>query len=711
MSPRNPATNAPWSTASAAASRRLLALLLVAIIGFGAGAAHAQQNKKKLDPHYKEWVERDVTYIITKGERDAFLKLTTDDERDKFIDDFWEIRNPTPGSPSNTYKDEIYERIAYANTRFGFGSNLEGWRTDRGRTYITLGAPAQKEVYRNSANLRGIEIWFYSNANPSLPAFFYVMFYDKDSAGDYKYYSPYFDGPDKLITGVEAINSRMTGLRLIQDSVGPEVARVSLSLIPGEPVDMQTGQSSLESDTMLAILKGLADQPFNRDDINRRRALRGSVTSSLLFEGHNLDIITLPVRDARGLTRLDYAVRFRNPSDLSISTGTGDALSYSVEVQVRVFAENHNLVFTQQKPLTQTLDRHRYGIVKDKAFSYNGMLPLPPGKYRLVFQLTDWTKKASYRTEREVVIPSGDGDKFVIPGLLPFRQTEPVEQSVAEVTPFTLAGIRFTPLSTTGLTVSPDSNLQVAYQIWGSPKELKASVGQKLQIEYATGQPAAPGSAKVVQDEVDTSQFDPAGSLVNGKKLDLAGRQPGNYILTVSVKDPTSPNLGFATMNFKVFEGDSSSAPWEVTEPDIRNDLDSGVLDQQRGLCYWEEGMQTEARQWLRRALNANHGNEAARDRLVAAYYTQEDFAAVVSLYQDTGITNTANSETYLQIASSLRKAGDPDQAISLLESGIQAHPQDGSLYLGLADVYKQKGNTPKADELIRKAKSYVPAS
>ena len=96
---------------------------------------------------------------------------------------------------------------------------------------------------------------------------------------------------------------------------------------------------------------------------------------------------------------------------------------------------------------------------------------------------------------------------------------------------------------------------------------------------------------------------------------------------------------------------------------------------------------------------------------MVAAYYTQEDFAAVVSLYQDTGITNTANSETYLQIASSLRKAGDPDQAISLLESGIQAHPQDGSLYLGLADVYKQKGNTPKADELIRKAKSYVPAS
>lgn len=690
---------------------RSTAILICGLLLLATGYTVAAQGKKKLEKHYKEWLERDVAYIITKDERDAFGKLNSDDERDKFIQEFWEIRNPSPGSPSNSYRDEIYQRIAFADSRFGFGSNKEGWRTDRGRTYITLGAPQQKQVFRNSANLRGIEIWFYSNANPSLPPFFYVMFYDRDGAGDYRYYSPYFDGPDKLTTGVEAVNSRRNGLRLIRESVGTEVARISLSLVPGEPVDLDTGRASLQSDTMLAILKSLADQPFNRDEIKRRHSMRENVTSSIIVDGRNLEIITLPLRDSHGNTRVDYAIRLRNPSDLTVSTGNNEAITYAVEVQVRVFAENHKLIFTQQKPLTETFDRRRYSFLKDKAFSYNGILPLPPGKYRLVFQLTDWTKQTSYRTEREVVVPSGEADKFVIPAILPFRDAVAVDQSAEEVTPFALAGVRFTPLTTGGLTVNPETYLQVAYQIWGPPKDPKSMAGQKLEIEYGTGQPAAPGSTKLVKDEADMAQFDVAGSLVNGKKLDLAGSQPGNYILTVTVKDGGSAIHGFATMNFKILDADPSPAPWEVVEPDISKDLETGVLDQQRGLCYWEQGMENEARRWLRRSLNANHGNEAARGRLVEAYYTQKDYAAVVSLYRDTGLTTSANSETYLQIANSLQKTGDIKKAISLLEDGIQEHPQDVSLYLGLADFYKLSGNAQKAEELIRKGKSYLPAS
>ena len=80
--------------------------------------------------------------------------------------------------------------IAFANARFGIGSGVEGWRTDRGRTYITLGPPQQKEIFRNSANLYPIEIWFYSSTNAALPPFFYVMFYQREGSGDYRFYSP-----------------------------------------------------------------------------------------------------------------------------------------------------------------------------------------------------------------------------------------------------------------------------------------------------------------------------------------------------------------------------------------------------------------------------------------------------------------------------------------------------------------------------------------
>src|SRR5439155_26140644 len=176
-----------------------------------------------------------------------------------------------------------------------------------------------KEIFPNSANLYPIEIWFYSSTNAARPPFFYAMFYQREACGDYRFYSPSTDGPDKLVTGVEAINSRSAALRMTRHSAGPEVAGVSLSLLPDEPVDESTGIVSLQSDILLNSIKNLANLPVNRDDILRRRTNREAVTSRLVLEGRNLDIVTFPARDSRGVTRLDYALRLHNPSDLSMA--------------------------------------------------------------------------------------------------------------------------------------------------------------------------------------------------------------------------------------------------------------------------------------------------------------------------------------------------------------------------------------------------------
>jgi len=274
-----------------------------------------------------------------------------------------------------------------------------------------------------------------------------------------------------------------------------------------------------------------------------------------------------------------------------------------------------------------------------------------------------------------------------------------------------LAGVKFTHLPTSGLTLAPDMNLQVAYQIWGPARDPRSLTGQRLHLEYALGMPSAPGSGKVIQDEADMAQFDADGTLVNGKKLELLDKQFGNYIFTVAASNPDATLRGFSKLNFRLAEGASINPLWEVVEPSIRKDAESGVFDQQRGLCYLNQGLLDEGRAWLRRALNTNHANEPARAHLVEAYYAKRDYAAVVSLYKDTGLTDTADSETYLRIANSLQKTGNLKAAISLLEDGLQAHPQDVALYLGLADFYKQAGNTQKAEELIRKGKSYAPAS
>jgi GWxTD domain-containing protein len=680
-----------------------LAAILFAFSGTALG-----QKKQKLEKNYREWLERDVAYIITKDERDAFLKLASDDAREKFIETFWEIRNPSPGLPSNAYKDEIYQRIAFADARFGIGSGMEGWRTDRGRTYITLGPPQQKQVFRNSANLYPIEIWFYGGANPALPPFFYVMFYQREGSGDYRFYSPYTDGPDKLTTGVEAINSRSAALRMIHNSAGPEVARIALTLLPDEPVDETMEIVSLQSDILLNSIKNLANLPANRDDILRRRANRESVTSRLVLEGHNLDIVTFPARDSRGLTRLDYALRLHNPSDLSMAEEKDGRYSYSVEVRVRVLNSENKLIFTQQKSLSDSIAKRRLDTIKDKVFGYEGMLPLPPGKYHLEFQFTDWSKKSAFHTVREISIPTPAKDSLVVPGVLPFLSAEPADPGLSDLMPFTIGGVQFIPMPSVVPTLSQGTDLQIVYQIWTPAADPRENLGKKLDVEYAFGRPAAPGSATKIKDEINREQFDAAGSLVTGKKLSLEKQSGGSYILNVTVNNPETRLSGFGTMNFKVVDAPSGPEPWDVLEPGIAQDAEKGILDQQRGLCHWALGQFDEARVWFRRALQLDHSNDVARARLVDAYFSKKDYAAVVSLFSDAGVTETTDSETLLRIATSLDKKGSTPKAISVIENALKSRLDEGAFYLALAQYYSEIGDPEKAADLTQKGNSLL---
>jgi GWxTD domain-containing protein len=96
---------------------------------------------------YDRWLREDVAYIVTDRERFAFQGLTTDEERDKFIEQFWLRRDPTPNTVENEFQEEHYRRIAYANEHYASGSGVAGWKTDRGRIYITFGPPDEIESH------------------------------------------------------------------------------------------------------------------------------------------------------------------------------------------------------------------------------------------------------------------------------------------------------------------------------------------------------------------------------------------------------------------------------------------------------------------------------------------------------------------------------------------------------------------------------------
>src|ERR1051325_4789152 len=159
--------------------RFVTALLLVSFSTVSLSGQQTKRNpeeqprkvKQELKKAYLNWIN-DVDLILTKSERDAWKKLDTDDEREKFIEDFWRSRDSNPDTEENEFKQEFFERLAYANEHFSSGK--PGRLTDRGRIYIKFGKPDEIEshpaggLYERSSDEGGgststypFEKWFY----------------------------------------------------------------------------------------------------------------------------------------------------------------------------------------------------------------------------------------------------------------------------------------------------------------------------------------------------------------------------------------------------------------------------------------------------------------------------------------------------------------------------------------------------------------------
>ncbi len=139
--------------------------------------AAVSQTPTAEQSRFEKWLNEDVAYLVTPQERSAFEHLTTDDEREHFIEQFWERRNPTPGASPNTFKEEHYRRIAYANQRFS--SSTPGWKTDRGRIYIQFGPPDELEAHPDRQQ------WLYRSL-PGIGTNVIIEFVDPDRTGEYR---------------------------------------------------------------------------------------------------------------------------------------------------------------------------------------------------------------------------------------------------------------------------------------------------------------------------------------------------------------------------------------------------------------------------------------------------------------------------------------------------------------------------------------------
>ncbi len=158
--------------------------------------SNARKVTAEVNKVYKKWMDQDVAYIITDQEKKAFKALTTDEERENFIENFWRRRDPNPDTEENEYREEYYERIAYANQHFASG--IPGWKTDRGRVYIAHGKPDSIESHPaggsydrpsweggGSTTTYPFEIWFYRHLD-GVGDGLEIEFVDPTGTGEYR---------------------------------------------------------------------------------------------------------------------------------------------------------------------------------------------------------------------------------------------------------------------------------------------------------------------------------------------------------------------------------------------------------------------------------------------------------------------------------------------------------------------------------------------
>lgn len=494
-------------------------ILLIMALALSVGALGAQ-TKSVLPQRHQDWLSNEVSLLITRPERAAFLALKSDQERDMFIERFWEIRNPDPGTGRNEFKEEFYRRVAWAAAHFGRDAGTEGWRSDRGRTYILFGRPQTTMSYNGNQELYPTELWFYSNPGlAELPPFFYILFFDKDGIGGYRFYHPYADGPDKLMRAGPTKAQAYHYLRGISN----ELARASLTFIPGEPVDTETFSGSMASGRILDGVNGYREMPSYVSLVQQRAARLERISTRIDYDVARTNLLTF-VAYEQGEPWLHWQVEVRDPLQAKAAAG-----KVHYQVAARLFANGRMVLERTDKPSFAVSDAASADLAR-RPWIYEDRMPVSEGRYRLAVSIQNQANGRLYEATKEVVVERPK-DRATISELLIAAKREPDTRERA----FQFSGVKFSPSPQGHVSAAP--GLLICYQV-SAPAPRPA----ELSVEYIIGN-VATKFRRTLEDKLDLRMADSSGTLLTAKTLSIADVPPGNYQLVVQIKDPQSGRM------------------------------------------------------------------------------------------------------------------------------------------------------------------------
>ena len=509
--------------------------------GQGQDPSEKQRNvKPELKKAYKDWLDKDVAYIITDEERKAFKKLATDDERERFLEEFWRRRDPDPDTDENEFREEYYERIAYANEHYASG--IPGWKTDRGRIYITWGKPDEVESHPSGGNYNResyegggststypFERWFYRYL-PGVGSGIEIEFVDPTGSGEYRIArNP--DEKDALIN------------------------------VPGAGLTLAEEMGLADRSQRIQNLGGIGNPNYVREQdspFSRLQVLADLARPPQIKFNDLASAVNTPVIEDNPLN-FDVRVDFFRQSDERVIT------AFTIQT------DNQNLVFQDSGGLQQAqlnifgkithVSGRRAGVfedpvitratpqelteAKERKSAYQKAVALSPGRYRVDVIVRDVTSGATGVRHIGFEVPRYDPAKLSTSTLILAVKLEGLGDQPA-VGMFTIGSVKVIP-NVSG-TYHRGSPVGVYMQIYNAGVD-QTTLRPSVDVEYAL---MKDGKEIGKQMEDWRGNSDSGQRLTLARLLDSRGLTPGDYALEVRVRDRVSGQALIQTAKFTV---------------------------------------------------------------------------------------------------------------------------------------------------------------
>ncbi len=501
--------------------------------------------RKELETPYKKWLDEDVGYIITDEERAAFKRLTTDEERQQFIEQFWLRRDPTPDTEENEFKEEHYRRIAYANEHYASG--IPGWKTDRGRIYIMYGPPDEIESHPSGGT--------------------YERPYE-EGGGETSTY-PFEDWRYRYIEGIgtnvmiEFVDPTMTGeYHMTMDPSEKDallyVPNAGLTLMEQMGLASKTDRFTRTDGTHL----GTGDMPLpaSMDEFERLeqfaklqkppaikfKDLEAVVTSTIKYNLLPMKVRAdyIPITGSSVFTSVTVQFEMKD-FQFKDSDGVSKA---TVNILGRITSLSRRPINTFEDVVSVDVPSSLLQQAITGRRLYNKIIPLPPGRYRLNVVAKDVVggNMATYETALDV--PRFDEDKLAASSLILADEIEKVPTRSIGTGQFVIGDSKVRPRL--GETFKRDEKMGIYLQLYN------------FQADEKTHKPDGTISYEIIKNGSNEKVFDysesvaslPGGStqVTVEKILPLRDLAPGQYTLRMKVVDKLKNQTLTPTATFTI---------------------------------------------------------------------------------------------------------------------------------------------------------------